>query len=420
MPFEDYIDREIFSPLAMTNSTFRLTDHIETRLARGYAGPQGPAVGYRRIYLRPAGNMVSTAHDMGRFVQMLLGWGELGDAFVIDPEYLGNMEQPRTTVAAQAGLRNGYGSGIFTTLDLPYKVLGHNGGIDGFISSYAYSPSRDVGYVILLNSTGPRAGEAMRRLSSMALGYLKRDVEPPQKPAAPVNATVLDRYVGYYHERNPRNQFMWPIQSLLGGRAIVREGDALYAEPLFGQRTRLIPVTESAFRLENELDASRVFATTADGTMVMAGTQVYAERIPRWRLDVLRAALAAALITIASVFVVAIVWVARLRRAEPRGFWELKVALLLCPLVVLMPVASLAMTPAMSWGTRNAGTIGVFAGTLAIPLFALIVAVFTVMAMRERASRWLLTYAGLVALAMGALSLYLSGHDLLGLRLWTY
>ena len=77
--------------------------------------------------------MHSFAREMARFVRMLLGWGELGDAFVIDPEYLGNMEQPRTTVAAAAGLRNGYASGIFTTLDLPYRVLGHNGGIAGFL-----------------------------------------------------------------------------------------------------------------------------------------------------------------------------------------------------------------------------------------------------------------------------------------------
>jgi CubicO group peptidase (beta-lactamase class C family) len=183
MPYEDYIQQEIFDPLQMTSSSFRLTADDEMQLARGYATAGGPPVGFPRIYLRPAGNMVSSAHDMARFVQMLLGWGELGDAFVIDPEYLGNMEQPRTTLAVDAGLRNGYGSGIATRLDLPYKMLGHDGGIDGFLSSYAYSPARDVGYVVLLNSTAPRAGEALRRLSRMAVSYLKRDVTPPEKPA---------------------------------------------------------------------------------------------------------------------------------------------------------------------------------------------------------------------------------------------
>jgi CubicO group peptidase (beta-lactamase class C family) len=420
LPYEDYIEREIFTPLQMTGSSFRVTPLDEERLARGYAGPSGPPVGYRQIYLRPAGNMHSSPHDMARFVQMLLGWGELGDAFIVDPEYLGNMEQPRTTLAAQAGLHSGYATGIFTRLDLPYKLLGHDGGIDGFVSSYAYSPSRDVGYVVLLNSTGPRAGEAMRRLSRLAIGYLKQDVATPEKPEIAVDAATLDRYVGYYHDANPRNQIAWPVQSLFSGREIVREGTSLYAEPVIGQRERLIAVTESAFRLENELDASRVFTTNADGLMVMAGGQLYAERSARWPIDLLRAGLATALLVIASVIAVAVVWVARIRRAAPRGFWELKVAMLSCPLVVLMPAAGLALTPLTEWGTRNAGTMAVYLGSIAIPTMAVVVAMFTVNAIREGASRRLATYAGLVAVSMGGLSLYLSTFGLLGLRLWAY
>ena len=420
MPYEDYIAQEIFAPLSMTNSTFRLTPDVETRLAQGYAGPEGPPVGFKQIYLRPAGNMISTPADLGRFVQMLLGWGELGDAFVVDPEYLGNMEAPRTTLAAAAGLRNGYGSGIASTIDLPYKVLGHNGAIDGFISSYAYSPSRDVGYVVLLNSTGARAGEAMRRLSTLSIGYLKRDVEPPQKVEAPISAQLLDRYVGYYEDANPRNQFAWPVQSLFSGRDIIRDGSALYAEPIFGERTRLIPVTETMFRFENELEASRVFTVNDDGVMVFAGPQLYAERTSRFRTDAVRTALIGAMAIIASVFVVAVVWVARLRRAAPRGFWELKLALLLCPIVTLMPIAALALTPTTAWGAANAGTIAVYVGTLAIPTFAVIVSIFTITAIRERASRLLVTYAGLVALSMSGLALYLSSHEMLGVRLWVY
>ena len=420
MPFEDYIRQEIFEPLGMTASSFRLTADEEARLAQGYATSDGPPVGFKRIYLRPAGNMVSSAHDMAQFVQMLLGWGELGDAFVIDPEYLGNMESPRTTLAAAAGLRNGYGSGVFTRLDLPYKMLGHDGGIDGFVSSYAYSPSRDIGYVVLLNSTGPRAGEAMRRLSRMAVSYLKRDVMPPQKPAAAVDASTLDQYVGFYQDANPRNQFAWPVQSLLAGRSIVREGDRLVVEPVFGERVPLIAVSSTTFRLESELDASRVFTADADGHMVMAGTQTYAVRVPRWRLELIRVPVFAALLVVASVFVVATVWLVRLRRAEPRGFWELKVALLLCPLAVLVPLVALRLTPMMEWGTLNVGTVAVFVSTLALPVLALVVGFFTLAAARERASRLLATYAALVGLAMAGLSLYLSSHELLGIRLWNY
>lgn len=420
LPYEDYIKREIFDPLEMTTSSFRLTKADEALLARGYDGPSGPPVEYWQIYLRPAGNMHSSAREMGRFVQMLLGWGERGTAFVVDPEYLGNMEQPTTTLAFRGGLRNGYGSGIFMRLDLPFKVLGHNGGIPGFTSGYGYSPSRDVGYVVLLNGRGSGAAAALQRLSSLAIRYLKRDVDPPQKPAVVLDAATLEKYGGYYHDANPRNQFLWPLRSLLAGRTIGRDGDRLYSDSVDGSRVALIPVSESTFRLENEVDASVVFTPDADGRMVMAGGLTYAERVPRSRVELIRVPVLATAVILASVFVVAIIWVARFRRAQPRGFWELKTAMLACPLALVLGGAGLALTPTLQWGQRTAGTMAFFVATLAVPTLALVVAFLTMRAARQGASRSLTTYAGFIALAMGGLSLYLSSYGMLGLRTWAY
>jgi CubicO group peptidase (beta-lactamase class C family) len=419
-PYEDYIKREIFDPLDMTTSSFRLTGADEALLAQGYDGATGPPVGYPRIHLRPAGNMHSSAHEMAQFVRMLLGWGELGTSFVVDPEYLSNMEHPQVTLAAHAGLRHGYGSGISTRLDLPYEVLGHGGGISGFLSSYGYSPGRDVGYVVLLNSTGARAEPALQRLCSLSIRYLKRDVEPPRKPVVSLDSATMEKYVGYYMDGNPRNQFTWPLQRLLAGREIAVEGAELWMYRLTSVPARLVPVTESTFRLDQDLDASLVFTTDDDGRMVLAGASVYAEKTSRARADALRAAILVAVVSVGSVVPAAIAWIIRLKRARPRGFWDLKIAMLLCPVTILIAAISLRATTVTNWGSANAGTITVFVCTLAIPVLALIVAGLTLVAIHGRASRWLTTYAGLVALAMGGLSLYLSSHGILPLRTWAY
>lgn len=418
-PYEDYIQEHIFDPLDMTASSFRLTADDESTLARGYDG-DGTPVGYPRIYLRPAGNLLTTPRDLGRFVQMLLGWGEIGEASVVDPEYLGNMEQPRTTLASRAGLRSGYGTGIASNLTLPYRVLGHNGGIDGFLSSYGYSPSRDVGFVVLLNRTGDGASAALNRLSSLSIRYLKRDVEPPAKPSATIDRATLDQFVGYYEDANPRNQLTWPIEWFLSGRTIVREGDHLVAEPTWGDRVALVSVTESSVRLDHELDASAVFAPDENGTMVLAGTNVYAVRRPRWRTEIIRVPLLVAPPLIASVLPMTLVWLLRLRRARPHGFWGVKLALLACPLAVIAPFLALVLTPTRQWGTVNAGTIAASAGTLLIPVAAAIAVVMTVRAWRGGAGRWLLAYSCLVSLAMIGVSLYFAANRLVGLRTWSY
>jgi hypothetical protein len=370
--------------------------------------------------LRPAGNLHSTPRDLGRFVQMLLGWGELGEAFVVDPEYLSNMEHPRTTLASRAGLRTGYGSGIASRLTLPYPVLGHGGGIDGFLSTYGYSPSRDVGYVVLLNSAGGRAGEALERIESLALRYLKRDVEPPAKPTARVDAATLDQYVGYYADANPRNQLTWPIERLMSGRTIVRDGDQLFADPVWGGRVPLISVTANSVRRERELDASAIFTTDDRGTMVLAGPNLFAERQPRWQAEMTRVPLIAAAAIVVSAWPMAAIWLVRVRRARPRGFWWLKLALLGAAAVFALPVAALVRTPGREWGAPNVGTVTAYVGTLLWVLWPVVILALAWLAARGGASRRLTGYALAVALAMSALVGYLAGHGFVGFQTWTY
>ena len=160
-------------------------------------------------------------------MQALLGWGERrradgSEGYVVDPEYQSNMEWPRTTLASTAGVRSGYGLGIFSTITLPYHVLGHNGGIDGFLSAYGYSPSRDVGYVVLLNST--HAPAALTRLTSLAIRYLKREVEPPPKPTLAATRDELQQFAGYYRDTSPRNAILAGVQFLRDGRTDRRRG----------------------------------------------------------------------------------------------------------------------------------------------------------------------------------------------------
>jgi CubicO group peptidase (beta-lactamase class C family) len=419
-PYEGYIKRQILNPLQMTTSSFTLTPEDEKLLAQGYRGASGPPTGYPQIYLRPAGNLHSSPREMGRFVRMLLNWGELDGAFVIDPEYLSNMERTTTTLAAAAGLRTGYGNGIAWLLTLPYTVLGHGGGIEGFTSTYAYSTARDVGYVILLNSGSPAAGRALDTLASLAIRYLKRDVEPPVKPETKVDSALLDTYTGYYQDANPRNQIVWPIQWFFSGRTIEREGDDLFMRDQAGQRTRLVAVAPAQFRRERDLDASLVFTRDGAGTMVLAGAQVYAERQPRWRVEIVRWPVASAVVFLMTPLVVGVAWVIRTRVARPFGFWALKIAMLLCPIAIAAPAWALSATTPRDWAARNLATVVVFLATIAIPTLAVAVAMLAIAAWRRSASHWLLGYAAMIALAAAALSAYLASHELIGLRLWDY
>ncbi len=419
-PFEDYIERKILLPLGMTTSSFRLTPDSEKLLAQGYAGVSGPPTGFPPIYMRPAGNLQSSPREMGRFVRMLLNWGELDGESVVDPEYLGNMERSSTTVAATSGVRQTYGSGLSWNYRLPFVVVGHGGGIEGFASTYGYSPSRDVGYVVLLNSGAPAAERAVERLSSLAIRYLKRDVEAPQPPTAAVSESVLRTHEGFYEDANPRNAILAPFQRLLGGRFVYLDGGQLFMRQRSDDAVRLVPVSNTTFRRENETDATIVFAADPDGTPIVTGSQLYAARRSRWPVELLRWSVFASVALALSPLVVAIAWVARIKRARPRGFWDLKAALLLCPLVLVTPAAALALTSFRRWGEQNAATIATFLAASAPPVLVLVIGALAYAARAEGASRLLVRYAWSVALAMAVIAAFLWSNGLIGLRLWTY
>lgn len=416
--YEDVIAEKIFKPVGMTSSSFVLTPGDEAVLAKGYRDRTGPAVPYSQIYLRPAGNFHTSPAEMGKFVQLLLNWGETSAELVVDPEYLSNMEHPRTSLASDAGLRSGYGAGIASVGGSPFPFLGHGGGIDGFMSQYAYSTARDVGYVVFLNST--HSPEAMRRIQALAIHYLKLDVEPPEKPQVLVPAPTLRKYEGYYHDANPRNQAFAFVQWLLSGRSIVAEGESLYADPVFGPRARLYPVSETLFRAEDDVDATRVFATDGSGTMVFTGGFAYAERVPRWQVEIVRWPVMLSFFLAATPLAMLIPWLLRIRRAGPSGFWWLKTSLLLCAAAVLLPTAAVMNVRDIDLGSRNPWTGAMFIGSVMLPVSALLALFFTVNAWREYAGPWLRSYALVISAAALVLTVYLWSWGMLGFTPWSF
>ena len=418
--YEDRIAERIFKPANMPTSSFVMTKDDEAAMAKGYGDRNGPPLPFTQIYMRPAGNLHSSALELGRWVHLLLNWGETETDLVIDPEYLSNMEHPRTTVASLAGLRNGYGSGIASFEDEGFPMLGHNGGIEGFSSWYGYSTSRDAGYVILLNSR--ESPEAMRRIRKLAIRYLKADVDPPPKPMASVPDAILRKYEGYYHDASPRNQAFAFLQWLMSGSVVKVSGDRLEMKPTFQPAVALIPVSETLFRLDGDVEASRVFVENEAGQMVMTGGYSYAERQSRWRIESVRWAVLVSAGLVLTPLLMAIPWTVlavRRRGEQSAGGWA-KVFLLLCAAGLAVPAISVLDASAMDLGVRNVRTMAIFAGSVLLPAAAIAAFIVAIDAWRSDAGRFFRVYAITVSVAALIVSGYLSAWGMLAFRPWSF
>lgn len=416
-PFDAFVRERILTPSGMPTSVFPARPDDDAALARGYDAPTGPPVANRPIYLRPAGALQTSARELGHFVQMLLNWGERESEYVIDPEYLSNMEWPRTTAAAAAGVRSGYGLGIVSTIDRPFHVLGHDGGIDGYLSTYGYSPARDAGYVVLLNGT--YAPHALRRLSTLALRYLKRDVDPPAAERLALPVAALRRFEGYYQDANPRDALLRAIEVPLGGRTVRVDGDHLVLSSVLGPGERLVPVSEAVFRREDESAASMAF-TTVDGGEVLAGSDVYAEKRARWPFDLLRLGLGSALVVVLVAPLAALIrGAAGWRRdwAPARGLglaWTVALAAIAGELLLAMtaPLPELAAPSLRSWT--------IYACSLLYPMLAFALLPLTALAWTSGVGAIFAWFSAAVASAHVGLAAYAGWWGLIAFRTWTY
>ncbi|MDQ3040093.1 MAG: beta-lactamase family protein, partial [Pseudomonadota bacterium] len=115
--YESFLANKLLAPLGMHDSTFGFVTQegpgADTRLAMGHfeGGATQAAV---PTYVRPAGQLTTTATDIARFARFLMSDGRLQGKAFIDPALLRAMGHAPETEAARAGLRPGYGLGLYT------------------------------------------------------------------------------------------------------------------------------------------------------------------------------------------------------------------------------------------------------------------------------------------------------------------
>ena len=176
----------------MTSSGFSFKEPSFFPMAKGYSNEGGKytPIDYPSIQGGPAGELCSNAHDMAKFLQAMLSGSRIGfDTKSISASSLKRMESSHTSLAAKKGLPGGYGLAISNGWRHGYKSLGHNGGIDGFVSDYFYLPDADFAVAVSVNT-----GRRTRTIVNAILDYYLEtpDVERVVKP-------ISDGTVSYTH-----------------------------------------------------------------------------------------------------------------------------------------------------------------------------------------------------------------------------
>lgn len=182
-PFEDYIDRHIFQPLGMLDSSFHqpLKDELFVRMSKGYPRASEQPKPYEYVPLAPAGSLATTASDMSRFMLAHLGDGTLGDAHILKPETARMMHDTAYTVLPPLHRML---LGFYEHDINGHRVIAHAGDSTLFHSELNLFLNDQVGMFVSVNSSG-EGGAAGTIREALFEGFADRYF-----PATPQDGTV--------------------------------------------------------------------------------------------------------------------------------------------------------------------------------------------------------------------------------------
>ena len=423
---EDYVADNILRPIGMTHSDMRLTPEVKAALAQGYEHVPPRPVAYRRILLRPAGEMKSSPNEMARFVRMMLNRGQLDGVRIVSEESIKRMETAVTSVGAKAGLP-GYGLGNLVDPSHKFVMHGHDGGIDGFVSRYAYIPERGFGYFFSANigNAGPVSG--FKEIDDLIFGYLTRDaaelVDPPRSAMTP----DIGEWTGFYEPAAPRNSRFQFTDLLQGGVWIYLRDGKLYRRPIIARRQELIPVGGHLFRTGKDPVPTAAFAVgdLAQRVMVSYFTPtlpipIYFEKTsavwPVARFVLILGAIPVMLSSIVFVFV----WLPRKVFGRMKGVRHLSVRVL--PLLAVLAIVG-SLVPAstsspIEMASPTAKPIAVMILSILFALFSVAGLVLAIRSFRWEMNRAARIHSLLVSIACFGWTWYLAYWGMIGVRLW--
>lgn len=241
-PFAEYVAENILAPCQMKGSTFSLEASIPGTLGGEVASHlEGDAQTDT-----PAGGMVSTLNDLGRFATGLLYDGECGGGLLLQPESIAEMFTPTHHSPLDFDLVMGLGfqlepaSAAFAGQDL---VL-HDGDTILFHARMHLVPDLGIATVALTNEL--EAGDLVTEAELLALGMaigaatgepvLGAYTEPATvKGPSPYTRSALERRAGTYGTQI--------------GLMELRPSGGGFRATLMGFRIKLVPTEEGTFRV---------------------------------------------------------------------------------------------------------------------------------------------------------------------------
>ncbi len=213
MPFNDYVEKNIFEPLGMKDTTFRqpLPASLAPMMSQGYPLASGPAKPFEVITPYPAGSVATTAVDMSHFMLAHLQQGEWNGVRILQPQTVQLMHSPQ--FAVDPDLEH-MCLGFYEETRNGHRIIGHAGDLEYFHSDLHLIQDANVGFFVSYNSAG--RGEISPRtvlFQSFLDRYFPYTIPPAtRQPNADADAKLVSgEYISSRRETTSILSFFWML-----------------------------------------------------------------------------------------------------------------------------------------------------------------------------------------------------------------
>ncbi len=362
--YEAYLDEQVLEPLGMHNSTFAFTtqegERADPMLAWGHVD-DGTRYAASPVFLRPAGQFTTTAADLARYAEFLLGEGGVDGRALVDGALMLSRGKAFGTDAAKAGLIAGYALGMGRRDRHGVVGVCHGGNTVGFVAMLCVFPDENKAFAYGVNTDSETADYG--RLDRLFIEAL--DISRAQAPPTADPASDMSSWQGQYVPSPNRFQTFEYIDTIFNAIAISASGASLTLTPWLADARSLRPVSDRLFSASDRTTTSHVFTRGNEGEYLLSdGFQTF-EKVPAAYLLAHRASL---LLGLAGLAWILVAGTASLLRWRPGTIRRPLVPAFVASVLLFVPIPFFLTQSFMSLGDFTLASALLAVGTLFLPV----------------------------------------------------
>lgn len=154
-PFDEYCKQNIFLPLGMTKTEWRLKNVPLNELAVPYSpASYTSSTPHYTFPDYPNGGLRTTPTDLSKFMRMLINNGTHNKAQILSPQTINLMRQRTSSITSPIGTLN-FGLGLYYFNFKDKELYGHGGNELGTSTEMCFDATSKVGIVVFTNTSNP-------------------------------------------------------------------------------------------------------------------------------------------------------------------------------------------------------------------------------------------------------------------------